>query len=104
MREELDRLVEKFNLIERTFDGFWYAFDSYLKKYPIESKEVGFFSRDSVSVELSGYSFCVTNELDFDCIKVYMDIFLKGETVSCGDYWCIYSLDGDEFDDYFVID
>lgn len=104
MREELDCLLKKHNLIDRTFDSFWHTFDRYLKEEPEESKEAGFFSRDSVRAELYGYSFCVTNELDFDCIKVYIDIFLKGETVNCGDYWCIYSLDGEEFDDCFVID
>lgn len=104
MREELDNIVKKYNLIERTFESFWRTYDCYLEEEPEESKEVGFYNRDSVNAELYGYSFCVTNELDFDYVKVHIDIFLKGKTVRCGDYWCIYDLDGKEFDDCFVVD
>ena len=104
MREELDYIVKKHNLIDRTFKSFWHNYDCYLEEESKESKEVGLYDRDSINAELYGYAFCVTNELDFDCIKVYIDIFLKGNNVRCGDYWCIYDLDGNKFDDYFVIE
>ncbi len=104
MREELDNIVKKHNLIERTFTSFWHTYDVYLEEQPTESREVGLCSRDSIDAELYGYAFCVTKELDFDCIKVYIEIYLKGKTVRCGEYWCVYSLDGKEFDRYFAIE
>lgn len=104
MREKLDAIVQKYNLIGRTFERFWKTYDDYLREEPLESKENGLCDRNSITVELYGYSFCVTNELDFDYIKVYIDFFLKGKTMRLGDYWCIYMLDGKEFDDYFVIE
>lgn len=104
MREQLDNIVKTHDLIDRTFESFWDVYDHYLEEQPFESKEIGFCDRDSINAELYGYAFCVTNELDFDCIKVYIEIFRKGETVSCGDYWCIYGLDGKKFDDYFALE
>lgn len=103
MREKLDYIVQTHRLIERTFEGFWLTYDGWLKENPEESREAGFIGRDSIRAELYGYAFCVTNELDFDCIKVYIEWFRKDGTVRCGDYWCIFDLDGNNFDDYFVI-
>ncbi len=104
MREELDYIVKKHNLIERSFESFWHTYDVYLEEEPTESREAGLCNRDSINVELYGYAFCVTKELDFDCIKVYIEIYLKDNSVRCGEYWCVYNLDGKEFDDYLVID
>ena len=92
-------------MISRTFDYFWNTYDYYLLEEPTESKELRLFSRDSIDVQLYGYCFCVTNELNFDWIKVCIDFFLKGEkTMRLGTYWCIYKLNGEFFDDYFVIE
>ena len=104
MREELDNIVKMHDLIGRTFESFWCTYDRYLEEEPTESKTIGFYGRDSINAELYGYAFFVTKELDFDCIKVYIEICLKAENIRCGEYWCVYSLDGKEYDDYFVID
>lgn len=104
MREELDGIVKKYNLIERTFTSFWQAYDAYLEEEPTESREAGLCNRDSISAELYGYAFCVTKQLDFDCITVTIEFGLKEKHFRCGEYWCEYSLDGKEFDYYFVID
>ncbi len=104
MREELDAIVQKHNLINRTFEAFWKNYDSYLIEEPGESKELGLLDRNSIYVKLYGYSFSVRTSLDFDSVIVYIDFFKKGETIRTGSCWCIYKPDGDLFDDYFVCD
>lgn len=104
MREELDAIVQKYNLINRTFETFWENYDSYLIEEPEESKGLGLLDRDSIYIKLYGYSFSVRNSLNFDSVMVYTDFFKKGETIITGSYWCIYQLNGELFDDYFVID
>jgi len=104
MREELDAIVQKYNLVNRTFEAFWRNYDAYLIEEPEESKGLGLLDRDSIYVKFYGYSFCVINKLDFDSVIVYIDFFRKGETISLGNFRCIYKLDGDLFDDYFIID
>ena len=47
MREELDRMVQEYNLIDRTIDSFWLSYDDYLTDEITreESKEVGLTDR-----------------------------------------------------------
>ena len=39
-----------------------------------------------------------------ECIKVYIEFFLKDENMPLGRYWSIYEPDGEFFDDFFVIE
>lgn len=104
MRKQLEAIIEKHNLINQTFENFWLNVDNYIKEEPEECAEIGLADRNQIKPELYGYSFWVTNKLGFDCIKVYIDINLEGKASQIGDYWCVYDLDGDFLDDYFVID
>ena len=103
MREKLDIIIQKHDLINRTFKNFWEAYDTYLtdELTKEESQGYGLIDRDSIDAELCGYSFCVSNALNFDYIKVTIDCFQKGETMRFASYWCIYNLDGELFDDCF---
>ena len=103
MREELDNIIKKYDLIAQTFENFWVAYDTYLtdELTKEESKSYGLIDRNSISAELYGYQFCVFNDLNFDCIKVTIDCFLKSKTMRFATYWCIYNLDGELFDDCF---
>ena len=104
MKNKLDNIIQKNKMIPRAFESFWNSYDSYLLEESEESKKLELLNRNSITAELYGYSFCVTKDLDFDWIKVCIDFFLKDETTRLGTYWCIYNLDGDLFDDYFVIE
>ena len=103
MRQQLDLLVTQHDLINRTFACFWETFDSYLQEEPQECAKIGFTSRASVKPVLYGYVFGTSTDLAFDFIKVYLDIFVNGESVRAGDYWRIYNLQGEAFDDAFII-
>ncbi|MBR1555549.1 MAG: hypothetical protein IJ644_09200 [Oscillospiraceae bacterium] len=103
MRQELDNIIKKYDLINQTFENFWETYDTYLtdELTKEESKSYGLIDRNSIRAELYGYSFCVSSDLSFDYIKVTVDCFLKGKTMRFATYWCIYSLDGELFDDCF---
>ena len=68
MREELDNIIKKYDLITQTFENFWVAYDTYLtdELTKEESKSYGLIDRNSINAELYGYSFCVSNDLNFD--------------------------------------
>lgn len=104
MRQKLDALITKHDLIRRTMDSFWAMFDCYLEEEPEECAAIGFVNRESVRAELYGYVFGAARNLEFDFIKVYLDVFVQGKSLRVGDYWCIYDLQGNLFDDVFVID
>ena len=104
IRNELDGIVRKYDLVERTIRSFWANYDCYLEEEPEEARECGVADRDSIKAEFYGYYFGASNDLDFDHIKVYVDGIREGDTIRTITYWCIYSLDGKVFDDYFVID
>ena len=105
IRKERDEIVKKYDLVDRTIEYFWANYNCYLEEEPEESRELGFIDRDSVRAEFFGYYYGVPNSYDFEHIKVYVDGYRKGEdmcrTIS---FWCIYRMDGEFFDDYFVID
>ena len=105
IRKELDEIVGKYELVKRTVGRFWKNYDSYLEEEPEESREFGFVDRDSVRAEFYGYYYGVSNNLDFEHIKVYVDGYRKGggkcRAIS---FWCIYRMDGELFDDYFVVE
>ena len=59
MREELDRMVKEYNLIDRTMDSFWLSYDNYLTDELTreESKELGLTDRSSVYIKLNGFKY-----------------------------------------------
>ena len=105
MREELDRMVKEYNLIDRTMDSFWLSYDNYLTDELTreESKELGLTDRSSVYIKLKGYSFHVSTSVDFDNISVMVYCYRKKENIPLIEYHCTYFLDGELFDDYFYL-
>lgn len=98
------KIIGEYDLINRTFKNFWECYDKYLtnEEAKDEIEKYGLVDRNSINAELYGYSFWVANDINFEHIKVYIDCFLKGETSRFATYWCIYDLQGEFFDDYFV--
>ena len=80
MKETLEKIVIEHDLINQTLKNFWECYDDYLADEDTkeEAKEYGLVDRNSINAELYGYSFWVSNDLDFVHIKVYIDCFLKG--------------------------
>ena len=104
MRKELDELVEKYDLINRTFDSFRKSYDNYLTDdiTKEEAAEAGFTDKDTIIPELECYSFVVSKKFSRDYIAVTLECHREGETLCCITYWVIYDLDGNDYDDYFV--
>lgn len=106
MKEILEKIISEHDLINQTFNNFWKCYDAYLSDEDSreEIEEYGLVNRNSINVKLYGYSFWISNDLDFEYIKVYIDCFFKGESMRFATYWCIYNLQGELFDDYFVFE
>ena len=51
MREELDNIIKKYDLITQTFENFWVAYDTYLtdELTKEESKSYGLIDRNSIN-------------------------------------------------------
>jgi hypothetical protein len=105
LREELDGIVERYDLVKRTFDSFWICFENYLTGDITreESREYGLTNKDQVEVRLYGYSFVVSKKFSREFIKVDLDVYKKDCNPEFAEYSCIYSLDGECEDDSFVI-
>ncbi|MBQ8966589.1 hypothetical protein [Ruminococcus sp.] len=104
LRKELDEIVKSYDLVERTVECFWANYDSYLDEEPEESHEFGFTDRNSARAEFYGYYYGVSSNLDFEHIKVCVDGYRHGENCRAISFWCIYRMDGELFDDHFVVE
>lgn len=103
MKKELEALIRKHNLINRTFDSFWKNYDRYIIEEPEESAEIGVTNRDSIEAGLYGYSYVISKAFNSDHIKVEIEMVLQSNKTQVGSYWCIFDLSGNCKDDYFVI-
>ncbi|MBR4320121.1 MAG: hypothetical protein IKP69_08760 [Oscillospiraceae bacterium] len=104
MKEMLYQLIENYHMIERTWEWFWKNYDSYLLEEPEESAEYGLYSRDSVEAYLvdRSYHSSYNNEMEF--IRITIDMRRKKDNHYIGYYSCDFSLDGEDVDDWFVIE
>ena len=104
MKNQLEKFVQKYDLVQRTFASFWNCYDDYLQEYPEEAEEYQLIDHDSVRLELYGYSFVISEKFHRDFVKVLIDIYQKNEMYQIGEYWCIYDENGEILDDTFVLD
>ena len=104
MREKLDEMVKEHDLINRSFLYFWDAYDDYLVDdiTKDEARELNLVDRDSVELNLYGYSYCVTERYESDIIRVNIDAYYKGTYKQIIEYACLFNLNGECIDDYFA--
>jgi len=99
---------------QQTIEGFWVCFHSYKEGSKRQfNKHFGRdFDENQLTVEMSGISLHI-DEWDcskqyhkivygFDFVVSFVPIVYKNERL--GDYRMLFNLDGESFDDYFVID
>lgn len=111
IREQLSELIESYDLINRTYEYFWVNFDKYLSEEPEEAHSVGLFDRSSIKKPFLRYAdYKLTgsngqNDFGLELLSVSLDFYHKEES-SCalGYYTCEFTMDGEVYDDYFVID
>lgn len=107
MKNKLNELVEKYRLIEYSWEFFWESYDNYIIIEPEESAENAIYNRNSIEPMLYSISYRIKAEYeDFDSevIIVRIDMRLKSNDNLIGHYACIFDLNGECIDDYFVID
>lgn len=110
IKRQIIELVQKYNLIDQTFDSFWENYDSYISKEPEEAESVGLINRSSIEKPfLRSVYYTLTNanehnDFELELLVVRLDFYHKEEP-DCvlGDYTCEFTLDGEIFDDFFVI-
>ena len=103
MKEELEALVEKFDLKNRTFQYFRKCYEDYLTDDITKDEAAGFGLKDSSSVtaEFYCYSFLVNERYSDGIIRVSLDIYRKGETIPFFEYDCLFDQNGKFEDDFF---
>lgn len=108
MKSELISKIEKYNLINKTFEFFeenFYhysiedkdEFDRYFPEYNVKKRKVELYV-----VRYNVYDYNYPNEKSEDTISVELEISYDFNTI--GKYICLFLLDGTFFDDYFIID
>lgn len=110
IKEQIIGLVQKYNLIDRTFDNFWNNYDSYLIEEPEEAESVGLVDKSSIekpflrSVYYTLTSANEHNDFELELLVVRLDFYHKEESgCALGEYTCEFTLSGELFDDFFVI-
>lgn len=110
IREHLSELIEKYDLINRTYGYFWESYDNYLEEEPEEADSFDLIDRSSVEkpyLRYADYKLTgVDGQNNFGCelLSVSLDFYHKGESrCALGYYTCEFTVNGEFSDDYFVI-
>ncbi|HDK7166221.1 TPA: hypothetical protein PTV44_000024 [Clostridium botulinum] len=102
--EEFKNWIAINNIIERTKNGFWNYIENYKREEPDEFSEV-FSNVDVNFVEINISKISLTISYRFDepikFVSAFIEIEYKGEEL--GVYESLFSLDGDDLDDYLRI-
>ena len=104
MHEQLKLVVNKYNLIEETQNGFWTNFNQYRKEEPNEfNQNFHDYSIEKLDIWIHSIAYKIKNwpECDYEFIAIRMEIEYAGSMV--GKYEACYSMCGEYEDDYFVI-
>lgn len=110
IKGQINELVQKYDLINQTFDSFWKNYDCYIVEEPEEAESVGLVDRSSIekpflrSVYYTLTSVNEHNDFELELLVVRLDFYHKEESgCALGDYTCEFTLGGELFDDFFVI-
>ncbi|MDE6592153.1 MAG: hypothetical protein K2K57_03705 [Oscillospiraceae bacterium] len=108
MRAQLMGLVEKYDLVNRTYEIFWKNYEYYLKENPVEAAENGFVNRESIEKPvLTNIKFILTGvDRNDTCVMQLIALDLEWrhkdkEQSAMWRYQCVFDLNGEVNDDYF---
>ncbi len=108
IRAQLTGLVEKHDLVNRTYKNFWENYEYYLKENPVEACENGFVDRESIEKPvLMDIEFILTGvDRNDTCVMQLIAVDLKWrhrdkERSAVWRYRCVFDLNGEVNDDYF---
>ena len=108
MKEQLTKIISEYNLTDVTYDSFWESYKGYLADSAEEAAKHGLVDETSVSITLRSTAYCISEYLErngekMDYIEICYEMFNKQDKY-VGYYDCLFDLDGNMFDDYFVTD
>lgn len=107
LKEQLNEIVSKYDLMNASFDMFWKCYKSYLAESPDEASEYGLVDEDSVRISLRSTSYVISeatrNGEKLEFIEISIEMRNK-EDHYLGYYDAIFDLDGTVSDDYFVLE
>ncbi|CAH8713316.1 hypothetical protein M5W83_26635 [Paenibacillus thiaminolyticus] len=101
--EEFENWVSIHNIIERTKKGFWNYMENYKQEEPDEFSEVfGNVDMNFLETNISKISLTINYTFDepIKFVSAFIDVEYEGEEL--GVYQCLFSLDGDDLDDYLT--
>lgn len=114
MDKELRQWAVKNDIEKTSIAGFWYCFNNYKQEDPEEFRQVfgDDFNAEILSVEMKSVALFIdkwdeTKEYEyisygFDYVVSYIPIVYKDQKL--GIYKMLYTLEGQSFDDFFVLD
>lgn len=108
MKEQLTKIISEYDLTDVTYDSFWERYKSYLADSAEEAAEHGLVDETSVSITLRSTAYCKSGYLErngekMDYIEICYEMYDK-QNKYVGYYAGIFDLDGNMFDDCFVIE
>lgn len=105
MKEQLNKIVENYGLIDQTWEYFWSSYDYYLIEEPEESAEYGLIDRNSIKHELHSISYRIRKgdfAIEYEAIIVCIYMLLNPTERYIGYYDCLFDSEGNFIDDFFV--
>ncbi|MDE7293685.1 MAG: hypothetical protein K2N72_04590 [Oscillospiraceae bacterium] len=105
MRAQLMGLVERYDLVNRTYENFWENYEYYLKENSVEAAENGFVDRESIKKPvMMGIKFILTGVNSNDTCLIAVDLEWRHKDKERSAMWCyqcVFDLNGEVNDDYF---
>ncbi len=102
--EEFQNWISLNNIIERTKRAFWNYIENYRSEEPEEfSKVFNNVNMDSLEISISKVCFAINYRFDEPITFVSAFVDIEHEDEEIGVYESLYSLDGDDLDDYLRI-
>ncbi|WP_419875229.1 hypothetical protein [Candidatus Pristimantibacillus sp. PTI5] len=114
MDKELRQWAVKNDIEKKSNAGFWFCFNNYIQEDPEEFRQVfGYdFDAELLTVEMKSVALFIDTwdetkvyediSYGFDYVVSYIPIVYKDQKL--GIYKMLYTLDGQSFDDFFVLD
>ncbi|MBQ8121350.1 MAG: hypothetical protein IJ172_11330 [Ruminococcus sp.] len=108
LKEQLNEIISRYDLIDVTFDSFWRVYNCYLAESAQEASEYGLFDEDSVNVSLRSESYVISETIKSngeknEFIEIRIEMRDKQDHY-IGYYDAVFDLDGTFADDFFVLE
>src|SRR4029453_10154324 len=112
--KELRHWAVKNDIEKTTIAGFWFCFNNYIQEDPGEFRQLfgDDFDAELLTVEMKSVAIFINTwdetkvyegySYDFDYVVSYIPIVNKNKKL--GIYKMLYTLEGQSFDDFFILD